>query len=516
MSALLHLQAADLEAFLFQKDEGALEKLGDEANQPLDTLFGGREIPLLSTGAASGNTVAGEGLLKGEEKEGKKGQNRALKPAWEDPDDDEIQINVADVPRLRKLRQAEEETTVSGSEYQARLREQHKKLNPKDSWASLQRTKKSSESAETERLLSTAGGLLSSSQALPPGRIEVTRLKDANFEEPNQSVVQSVEFHPNGQLMMTAGLDRRLRFFSVDGVTNPHIQSIYLEDTPIQQAAFTSGGAQVVAAGRRPFFYIMDLESASIEKVAGIFGREERSFESFVASPSASMIAFFGRDGCIPLVSSSSRQAVGTLKMNGTIRSGAFSANGYQLMTSGGDGVMYVWDLRMHRCLRRYVDEGSTGGTALATSPNGAMFASGSKSGIVNVYRHPKDIEQPGVSGTDASTKSSIGTGALAGTAPEPPMALQPLRALPHLVTSVDSLAFNHDGQLLAMGSRLKRDALRLIHVPTLTSFSNWPTSKSPLHYVHSLAFSPSGGYLAIGNARGRVVLYRIHHYSQT
>lgn len=55
----------------------------------------------------------------------------------------------------------------------------------------------------------------------------------------------------------------------------------------------------------------------------------------------------------------------------------------------------------------------------------------------------------------------------------------------------------------------------RVVHVPTMTVFSNWPTSKSPLHYVHDAAFSPNSGYLAIGNARGRVLLYRLHHYSR-
>jgi U3 small nucleolar RNA-associated protein 18 len=38
------------------------------------------------------------------------------------------------------------------------------------------------------------------------------------------------------------------------------------------------------------------------------------------------------------------------------------------------------------------------------------------------------------------------------------------------------------------MASRMKKDALKLVHVPTFTVFSNWPTS---LHYVHSLTFSP-------------------------
>ena len=64
------------------------------------------------------------------------------------------------------------------------------------------------------------------------------------------------------------------------------------------------------------------------------------------------------------------------------------------------------------------------------------------------------------------------------------------------------------------MASKMKRNALRLIHLPSMTVFQNWPTAQTPLHYVHSLAFSPGGGMLAVGNARGRVLLYRLHHYS--
>jgi len=30
-----------------------------------------------------------------------------------------------------------------------------------------------------------------------------------------------------------------------------------------------------------------------------------------------------------------------------------------------------------------------------------------------------------------------------------------------NLTTTIDSLAFNHDGQMLVMASRMKRDALR-------------------------------------------------------
>jgi U3 small nucleolar RNA-associated protein 18 len=43
---------------------------------------------------------------------------------------------------------------------------------------------------------------------------------------------------------------------------------------------------------------------------------------------------------------------------------------------------------------------------------------------------------------------------------------------------------------------------------------SNWPTARTPLHYVTALSFSPGGGYLAIGNDRGRALLYRLNAYA--
>ena len=157
--------------------------------------------------------------------------------------------------------------------------------------------------------------------------------------EPSKAVVRSVEWHPDGQVLLTAGLDKRLRFFQarrvasrnvfmggrffsgfldvrrlvdnafgpnivgwirwqrgrvrheqsalrclyfasrsaalssyciiqrrdrqgsrvysgllpgqVDGVRNPKVQSIFLDDMPIHQAAFASGGSHVRPARYR-------------------------------------------------------------------------------------------------------------------------------------------------------------------------------------------------------------------------------------------------------------------------
>ena len=82
-----------------------------------------------------------------------------------------------------------------------------------------------------------------------------------------------------------------------------------------------------------------------------------------------------------------------------------------------------------------------------------------------------------------------------------------------NLTTPIDDLRFNSDASLLLMSSRRKKDSLKLVHTATGTVFANWPTSSTPLHYVTSLDFSPNSGYMAIGNDRGRVLLYRLTHY---
>lgn len=68
--------------------------------------------------------------------------------------------------------------------------------------------------------------------------------------------------------------------------------------------------------------------------------------------------------------------------------------------------------------------------------------------------------------------------------------------------------------QVLAMSSRQLQDSLRLVHVPSRTVFANWPTPRTPLSYVHSLAFSPNGGLLAVGTRKGRALLFRLNHYT--
>lgn len=90
-----------------------------------------------------------------------------------------------------------------------------------------------------------------------------------------------------------------------------------------------------------------------------------------------------------------------------------------------------------------------------------------------------------------------------------------PIKSILNLQTSSDMLRFNHDGQVLAMSTRREKDSLKLLHVPSATVFSNWPTSKTPLGYVSCMDFSPQSKFLAVGNDKGKCLLYQLQHYSQ-
>ncbi|KAK3824609.1 MAG: WD40-repeat-containing domain protein [Benniella sp.] len=442
---------------------------------------------------------------KSESSEDESEESRLIgKPAWIDEDDRNLSVSLKSVNRLKKLRKEDSEDIVNGLDYEQRLRRQFEKVYPVPSWAQPEGSKKrrrrnvgadsdseysdEEEQHEDNSILTRVKGYIEKTKLriLSPESISVTRVKNANQMGYSKSVVQSVEFHPNSQMLLTAGFDRTLRLFQIDGKFNQMMQSIFYKDMPIYKASFSANGDAIVASGRRKYFYTYNIEAGKVDKSQGINGRHEKSLEKFSLSPCGKWIAFLGRDGYIVLVSSHTRQWVKNLKMNGNVRAVAWSSDSTYLYSVGGDTEIYQWEISSGKCLHQFLDEGGFKPTCIAVSPNDQYWAIGSQSGIVNVYdrsclttRNPKS-----------------------------------LRAIGNLTTSIHTMCFNHDSQILAISSKNRKDQLRLVHIPSLKVFPNWPTSGTPLSYVTSLAFSPKSGYLAIGNDKGKVLLYRLNHYS--
>ncbi|PQM40784.1 U3 small nucleolar RNA-associated protein 18 homolog [Prunus yedoensis var. nudiflora] len=472
-----------LESFLFGSIYSPVKFGKDDEEEPGDTVDTGSALFFVDHSANRLAPIYEEDADFSEE------ENKERKPVWVDDEEEKANINIAKVNRLRKLRKEEDESLISGSEYVLRLRAQHAKLNPGTEWSQLDSKLRNNrysddESSDDENGVVVARGYKNSGK-LWPGLLEYSVLVNGNAEEPSKGPINSVQFHRNAQLLLTAGLDRRLRFFQIDGKRNTKIESIFLDDCPIRKASFLPDGSQVIIAGRRNFFYSFDLEKAKVDKIGPLVGREEKSLEVFEVSPDSSTFAFVGNEGYILLVSSKTKELIGTLKMNGTVRSLSFANDGKQLLSSGGDGQVYHWDLRTGACFHKAVDEGCINGTALCTSPNGTMFAAGSDSGIVNIYNREEFLGGK----------------------------RKPIKAIENLTTKVDFLKFNNDAQILAICSSMQKNSLKLVHVPSFTVFSNWPPQKKALHYPRCLDFSPGGGIMAVGNAAGKVLLYKLHHY---
>jgi U3 small nucleolar RNA-associated protein 18 len=287
---------------------------------------------------------------------------------------------------------------------------------------------------------------------------------------------------------MSAGPDKTIRLFEIDGENNPKAQGVFLNDLPIFHAAFSPDGSQIIASGRRKYFYTFDLNQGTAYKVPGIKGRDEKSLESFILSPNGNNITFFGNSGHLMLVDMRSKNWIANLKMNGTLRAADYSGDGSELFSFGGDGEVYLWDVRTRRCRQKFFDEGCVQGTSLAVSQTlgGPQYlAAGSTSGVVNLY--------------DRTNLHDVRP--------------SPLKALTSITVPVDCMSFNADAQLFAWSASHKKQCLRVAHVASRTTYSNWPTGQTPLGHVSCLSFSPNSGYLAVGNHKGRVLLYRLNHF---
>mmetsp|Transcript_19942 Transcript_19942/g.32855 ORF Transcript_19942/g.32855 Transcript_19942/m.32855 type:complete len:548 (+) Transcript_19942:26-1669(+) len=414
--------------------------------------------------------------------------------AWVDEDDSSRTVALRDVNRLRKLRKLQEENQVSGAEYEKRLRAQHRKLNGDAKWATVEQTQKQDsdeEDDEEQDILRTSGSLTmnaSKLKRLPPGRLAISRLNDANQQAVSKSVVQSIDWHKGGQLLATAGFDKTVRVFQIDGKVNAKVESAYFRDMPIFDARFIGlQHDELIIVGRRPFFYWMDLGTGSVGKIPGVLGRTEKSWERMAVSPDGSLIAFPARDGNIIFVSQKTKQYVGKVKMNSDVYCTTFSSDGKTLFSSGSQGDVYCWDMNTRRLKHRFQDQGSIITQSLAVTSDNRRLAIGSNNGVVNLY--------------DVNT-------ALESRSPEP------LKAVMSLTTPINRVSFSHDGQLLAMSSREKKDSLRLFNMNSLSVVPNWPTAGTPLGYVSDVAFSPTSSMITTGNDKGRCLLYRIQHYT--
>ncbi|KAM5134997.1 U3 small nucleolar RNA-associated protein 18 homolog [Mantella aurantiaca] len=389
------------------------------------------------------------------------------------------------------------EKILSKEKLQTRLQEEFQKaMGGVPSWASNNKKKVSkeddedSEEDDEDNLLRKTGNLLAKSNSLPKGILEMKPCLNANHERQSAGPLTTVQFHPSAQVIMTAGFDRSVSLFQVDGKLNPKIQSIHLEKFPVFKARFSTDGEQVIATGlRQKMFYVYDMMGGSIVPVPRIRGLEEKHIHEFEVSPNGAYLLLNGTHGYVHLVSMKTKELIGSMKMNGQAVKAAFTADSTKILSSSNDGEVYVWDVKSRRCLNRFQDDGSLCQTSLALSKDGHFVSCGSSSGVVNVYAFDDCLNH---------------------TNPKP------LKSIMNLVTTASSQVFNPQTEILAIASHTMDDAVKLVHIPSFTVFSNFPVQgkRKIIHLARSMDFSPHSGFFSIANNKGDALLYRLKHYS--
>ncbi|KAH8826805.1 WD40-repeat-containing domain protein [Flagelloscypha sp. PMI_526] len=470
---------------------------------------------------------------------------KATSTAWTDPStSSHTQIPLTS--RTRKLRQTADEESLQLSEYEKRLRERFVSMNPSaSSWAdkARQRVRTEAEENEDKLLLNSTAGILRSSSTkdkilLKSGFLDVQRLRDPNLlvsklrEEGKggNGEIKSLAFHPSDKVpvLCVASADRRVRLFNVG---------------PSPLFTPPTGSSLLLTSPSRPYWWIWDLEKGSITKrdlnlssytdLSSAVDRRTTNKKRRVPGGGGTLNPSFSSSGSVLACSSNNNNVhlvdwertktgvIGGFKCtgsgSGTIKSlhwvpKSFVPSSSSVLGAGDAGreenlavltstcQLYIYDVSyMSRplCVRKWTGGGAAGAggwtSSTTTSAVGpGLFAVGTNSGYVDMYSSSSSFS------TDDETTPKL------------------VKSIANLRTPVSSVKFNHDGQLLAMASRDGgKKAWRLVHTPTLTTYTNFPSPNNPPMSggVTCFEFSPKDEMLAAGDEKGRVAMWRVGGY---
>ncbi|KAF9879290.1 putative U3 small nucleolar RNA-associated protein [Colletotrichum karsti] len=534
---------ADFREQLFRNDVlGDIERLEKEQNQQLvkqdePTLedVADHDLFFLDTGAPS---AKGSQAGKGAKQEPTAAAADA--PAWEDSDDERLSVSLANATRLRKLRISEGEDVVSGSEYSRRLRQQYLRLNPLPKWAQAseerpaKRRRRSSAAASDSSISSDEEGSDSDVSAEPlekflrdvqrlagrdstararlrPETIDIQRTRD--IPDTHKAAVNNLSFHPKYPVLLSSSTSSVLYLHHLNPTAhptpNPMLTSVQAKGVDVRRAEFLyPAGDQVFFAGRRRYFHSWNLESGHVQKTSQIQGHrlEHKSMERFKLSPCGRYIGLVASTkkggGIINIISTDSRQWIAAARLDSRhgVADFVWWRNGEGLAILGKDGSIGEYSMAQRKFLAIWRDDGCVGGIVIGLGGHQGpevlgedrWVAIGSSSGITNIYDRQTLVK------TSAAGETSF---------VERP---EPTRILEQLITPISVITFSPDGQLMAFGSYEKKDALRLVHLPTCTVYRNWPTEQTPLGRVTCVAFGRQSDVLAVGNDTGKIRMWEI------
>ncbi|KAJ1367888.1 hypothetical protein KIN20_028909 [Parelaphostrongylus tenuis] len=228
-----------------------------------------------------------------------------------------------------------------------------------------------------------------------------------------------------------------------------------------------------------------DLEKGSVMQLELPKCIPRQNAGRFAMSSDGSLLAMIAHSAQVNVLSSSTMEVIITFSAPADVTSLQFlPGSNRELWAMTECGEVVIWNLSGSQHVFR--DDGAVLGTKIRLSTEGDKVACGSNTGIVNLY-------------DTGDVRNCV----------DP----KPQTVVTNLLTSCDSIAFNHDGQLMAFSSNTKENQVKLLNVASGTVFSNYPRQHEKMSYVECVEFSPHSGFMGIGCSNGQLILDRLNYF---
>jgi WD40 repeat protein/DNA-binding SARP family transcriptional activator len=230
--------------------------------------------------------------------------------------------------------------------------------------------------------------------------------------------VATLSFAQNGHLLAAGSHDTTVCVWEVPGGQLRYRLRGHTQ--PVRRSFATATGPLLITGGPEPFVYVWDLERGVARHLLASHGS---GLETFALSPDGNRAAILDRNTIVSLWDTQQGQRIDSYPIyRNVIAAVDFSPDGGTLLSGGGDGALYLWQLRDGPAAQvsARIPAHKQRITGVAFSADGQLLASSDDDHLIRLWDRASH---------------------------------QLLRTLDGHTASISGLAFSPDGQLLASSS---------------------------------------------------------------
>ncbi len=209
--------------------------------------------------------------------------------------------------------------------------------------------------------------------------IEIARVLDAHGSD-----VIDLAFDPQGEFLVSVGLDRTIRFWSTQTYTEiAQIGDLVHNAIGVDVFRYSTGSVLVAVALLTGEIAVYNYETK--EKFASFY---HDSYATNVAfSRDGQLLASVGNDQVVRLWSLTEKKAVRTfVGHTAKINTVGFNADGRFLVSGGWDNTFIVWDIASGNAIAAVDNVHTDAIEAISFSKNGEFIVSGGRDGLISIW----------------------------------------------------------------------------------------------------------------------------------